>query len=75
MNILKKITGILCVLIGIGAEYLLVTAVINGTLVKNPDENFIFALTIIPVSVPIVLGLILFGYYGATGEYDRIEGA
>ncbi len=74
MNGLKKIAGLLCIIVGIVAEYSLITAITSGTLVKNPEENTIFALTVIPVSIPVVLGgLLLFGYYALKGEYDTNE--
>ena len=74
MNGLKKIVGLLCIIIGIVAEYYLITAITSGTLVKNSEENTIFALTVIPVSIPVVLGgLLLFGYYALKGEYDTQE--
>ena len=72
MNNIKKIVGLLCVIIGILAEYLLITAITSGSLVKNEEENKIFALTVIPVSIPVVLGgLVLFGYYALRGEYNQ----
>ncbi len=70
MNAIKKIVGVLCILLGFAAEYYLVTQ--NGVLVKNPDENRIFVWTVIPVSLVVVLGfLTLFGFYAIKGEYDE----
>ena len=75
MNSVKKVMGLLCILVGVIAEYYLVSAITNGTLVKNPEENKIFAMTVIPVSIPVVLGgLLLFGFYALKGEYDTQEG-
>ena len=75
MNSIKKITGLLCIVVALIAEYFLVTAITGGTLVKNPEENKIFAMTVIPVSIPVVLGgLLLFGFYALKGEYDTQEG-
>ena len=71
MNNIKKIIGVLCIALGLLAEYYLITAITSGSLVKNPEENLIFALTVIPVSIPVILGgLVLFGYYAFKGEYD-----
>ena len=70
MNAIKKIVGLLCILLGFAAEYYLITQ--NGVLVKNPDENRIFVWTVIPVSLVVVLGfLTLFGFYAIKGEYDE----
>ncbi len=74
MNALKKVIGLACIIIGLVAEYFLINAIINGELIKNPEENKIFALTVIPVSIPVLLGgLLLFGYYALKGEYDSKE--
>ncbi len=74
MNNIKKIIGLLCIILGLLAEYYLITAITSGSLVKNPEENMIFALTVIPVSIPVILGgLVLFGYYAFKGEYDTVE--
>lgn len=71
MNNIKKLIGLLCIVLGLFAEYYLITAITSGSLVKNPEENLIFALTVIPVSIPVILGgLVLFGYYAFKGEYD-----
>ena len=74
MNTIKRITGLLCIILGIAAEYYLITAILNGALGKTPEENLICALTVIPVSIPVVLGgLLLFGFYAFKGEYDEQE--
>jgi hypothetical protein len=74
MNALKKVIGLACIVVGLVAEYFLINAIIKGDLIKNPEENTIFALTVIPVSIPVLLGgLLLFGYYALKGEYDTKE--
>ena len=74
MNNIKKIIGLICIALGLFAEYYLITAITSGSLVKNPEENMIFALTVIPVSIPVILGgLVLFGYYAFKGEYDTAD--
>ena len=74
MNNIKKIIGLICIALGLFAEYYLITAITSGSLVKNPEENMIFTLTVIPVSIPVILGgLVLFGYYAFKGEYDTAD--
>lgn len=74
MNGIKKVVGLLCIAVGLIAEYFLIMAIADGSLVKNPEENIIFAITVIPVSIPVVLGgLLTFGYYALKGEYDSTE--
>ena len=74
MNNVKKLIGLLSIVIGIVAEYLLISAIANGTLIKNAEENKIFAMTVIPVSLPIIVGgLTLFGFYALKGEYNDVK--
>jgi hypothetical protein len=74
MNAVKKLIGLICIVAGIVAEYFLITAITSGSLVKNAEENKIFAMTVIPVSIPVLFGgLLLFGYFALKGEYDTIE--
>jgi hypothetical protein len=74
MNGLKKIVGVLCIALGLVAEYFLITTINSGSLFKTAEENTIFAWTVIPVSIPIILGgLLMFGYYAFQGEYDTAE--
>jgi ABC-type transport system involved in cytochrome c biogenesis permease component len=74
MNNIKKIIGLVCIVVGGVAEYFLITAITSGSLVKNPEENKIFAMTVIPVSIPVLFGgLLLFGYFALKGEYDTVE--
>lgn len=77
MEGLKKLVGIIAMLIGIAAEYWLVTALFIDPLSgKNPfgktvDAVSIAKLTLIPVSIPVILGgLLIFGYYALKGEYE-----
>jgi hypothetical protein len=74
MNNLKKIIGVVCISLGLIAEYFLITTINSGSLFKTAEENKIFALTVIPVSIPIILGgLLLFGFYALQGEYDAAD--
>jgi hypothetical protein len=74
MNGIKKLVGVLCIALGLVAEYLLITTINTGSLFKTAEENKIFAWTVIPVSIPIILGgLLVFGYYALRGEYDTAE--
>ncbi len=78
MEGLKKVVGILAILIGIAAEYWLITALFIDPLSgKNPfgktaDAVSIAKWTLIPVSIPVILGgLLVFGFYALKGEYER----
>ena len=47
MNGLKKLVGVLCIALGLIAEYYLITTINSGSLFKTDEENKIFALTVI----------------------------
>jgi hypothetical protein len=73
MNSLKRIAGILWMVFGVLAIYLM----FNQAIVefgKNPAlDTRIFWYTIVPVFSPIMIGMVLFGYYCLKGEYDQLE--
>jgi small-conductance mechanosensitive channel len=71
MNMLKKVIGFLCIPIALYVCYLLWGQTLAGKIGANPDEQKVAMYTLLPVSIPIILGLIMFGYYGVTGEYDE----
>jgi len=68
-NIIQKILGLAFIGIAIVAEVFLISYILEGKLVKDVAANQIFAATVIPVSIPIMLGLALFGWYAFKGEY------
>ena len=73
MNILKKIVGAICLPLALYVGYILWSLTLAGKIGSNPDEQKVAMYTLLPVSIPIILGLLIFGYYGVTGEYDRVE--
>jgi predicted Na+-dependent transporter len=70
MNFIKKIIGLFCIPLAIYVCYLLWQQTLAGKIGTNPDEQKVAIYTLLPVSIPIVLGLIIFGWYAVTGEYD-----
>lgn len=73
MNAIKKISGIVCIALSLAAIWFLITRAGAELSVANvkPDKK-IFWYSILPVYVPLMLGLALFGWYALKGEYDRI---
>ncbi len=71
LNTLKKIIGALCVPLAIYVGYLLWQQTLAGKMGTNPEEQSVAKWTLLPVSIPVLLGLIIFGYYAATGEYEE----
>ena len=74
MNTLKKIMGIFWILTGPAVIYFLISSAINninseGTKDINKPIPWIIIITIF---FPIVIGLMIFGYYSVRGEYDKL---
>ena len=74
MNILKRLVGILCMLIGPAIVIVLLMGAINnidsaGTHDINKPIPWII---IISIFTPIAVGLMIFGWYAWKGEYQRL---
>ena len=72
MNTIKRIAGVLWVILGPLAIYYLVKTAI-GEINKKPviDTKIQWAVFII-VFIPIAIGIMIFGYYAIKGEYDHL---
>ena len=74
MNSIKKLSGIIWIALAAAAVWFLFSraiAELNAEVVK-PDKK-IFWYSILPVYVPLMAGLALFGWYALKGEYDKLE--
>ena len=74
MNQFKQKLGILWILAGIGLMALLVAGAINNIdpAGKRDINNPVIWIIIIAIFTPITIGLIIFGWYALTGEYDQL---
>ena len=73
MKTIKKLSGILWIGLAVAAIWFLFDRAItelNATTVK-PDKK-IFWYSLLPVYVPLMLGLALFGWYALKGEYSKV---
>jgi hypothetical protein len=71
MDGIKRILGILWIIIGIASIALLVySAATNINTAKGDIGKPLPWLIIIVVFTPIAIGLVIFGYYSLKGEYD-----
>jgi hypothetical protein len=71
MNAIKKIFGIVCMALGLGAGYYGVTDGL-GKITNGKQEDLVFGIVIVFVLTPIIVGgLILFGKYAWQGEYSE----
>jgi hypothetical protein len=71
MDGIKRILGILWIIIGIASIALLIySAATNINTAKGDIGKPLPWLIIILVFSPIAIGLVIFGYYSLKGEYD-----
>jgi hypothetical protein len=71
MDGIKRILGILWIIIGIVSIALLIySAATNINTAKGDIGKPLPWLIIILVFTPIAIGLVIFGYYSLKGEYD-----
>ena len=74
MNNIKRILGIVWMLLGPAVIYMLV----NGAIAnidpagKKDINNPVIWIIIIAIFTPIAIGLMIFGWYAFKGEYDRL---
>jgi len=72
MNTIKRIGGILWLLMGPVAVYYLVrTAIIEINKKPLIDTKIQWSVFVI-IFIPIAIGMIIFGYYAMKGEYDHL---
>ena len=72
MNQLKRIAGIIWILLGpVAVFYLFKTAA--GEITKKPvlDTKIQWGVFIV-VFIPIAIGMVIFGWYALKGEYDHL---
>jgi len=71
MNGLKKILGIVWILIALAVAYLGITVMGVPKITSGKQEDLVFGIIILFILVPIVSGGVeIFGYYSLTGEYS-----
>jgi len=73
MNTIKKLAGILWIMLGpLAIYYLLRTA--SSEMAKKPGiETKIQWGVFVLVFIPIAIGIVIFGYYALKGEYGSRE--
>ncbi len=70
MEALKRILGILWILLGVATAYFLIDFG-YPRLTSGTQDGIVFGIIILFVLMPLItLGLIVFGYYALTDEYS-----
>ena len=72
MNQLKRLAGIIWILLGPLAVYYLVKTA-AAEIAKKPliDTKIQWSVFVV-VFIPIAIGMVIFGYYAFKGEYDHL---
>lgn len=74
MNLIKKILGILWIVLAIAAAYFCIFEFGLPKFLSDQQEDLVFGIIILFILTPlIVLGLGTFGYFSLIGEYDKEE--
>lgn len=72
MNIIKKVLGILWIVLAIAAAYFCIFEFGLPKFLSDQQEDLVFGIIILFILTPlIVLGLGTFGYFALIGEYDK----
>lgn len=70
MNALKKILGIVWIALALAVAYYAID-IFGGKLSSGKQDDLVFGIIIFFILLPlIVAGLIIFGWYALTNEYD-----
>lgn len=72
MNQLKRIAGIIWLLLGPLAIYYLVKTAMEEINKKPGVDTKIQWSVFVIVFIPIAVGIMIFGYYALKGEYDHL---
>ncbi|MDR7208308.1 DUF6814 family protein [Flavobacterium piscis] len=72
MNLIKKLLGILWIVLAIAAAYFCIFEFGLPKFLSDQQEDLVFGIIILFILTPlIVLGLGTFGYFALMGEYDK----
>jgi len=72
MNTLKKIAGIVWILMGPAAIFYLIKTAAEEIAKKPVIDTKIQWIVFVVIFIPIAIGLMIFGWYALKGEYDRL---
>jgi hypothetical protein len=75
MNTIKKYAGILWILLGPVSLYYLVKTAFSEIERKPLIDTKIQWIVFVVIFIPIVIGMVIFGYYALKGEFDEKGGA
>jgi hypothetical protein len=71
MNQIKKLAGIIWLLLGPASIYFIVQAAAHEIAVKPGVDTVIQWGVFVVIFIPIAIGMSIFGYYAIKGEYNH----
>lgn len=72
MNTIKKIAGIVWILLGPVAIYYLIKTASEEITKKPVLDTKIQWIVFVVIFIPVAIGLMIFGWYALKGEYDHL---
>jgi predicted Na+-dependent transporter len=75
MNQVKKIAGIVWMILGPMAVYYLVKTALHEIQKKPVIDTKIQWGVFVIIFIPIAIGLVIFGWYAFKGEYNKLPGS
>ena len=72
MNIIKKYSGIIWLLLGPAAIWYLIKTAASEISKKPVMDTKIQWIVFVVVFIPIAIGMMIFGYYALKGEYKHL---
>jgi hypothetical protein len=72
MNLLKRIAGVVWIVLGPLAVYYLIKTAANEIAKKPVIDTKIQWAVFVVVFIPIAIGLVIFGYYALKGDYEHL---
>lgn len=74
MDGIRKILGIVWILLALGAAYFCIFIMGVPKLTSGKQDDLVFGIVILFVLTPIIVGgLFTFGYYALAGEYSNAK--
>lgn len=71
MNIIRRIFGIIWILLAAVSAWFLISFGLPK-LVSGTQDGIVFGIIILFILMPLIaVGLVVFGYYSVVGEYDE----
>jgi len=72
MNLIKRIAGVIWILLGPVAIFYLISTAISEIEKKPVIDTRIQWIVFVVIFIPIAIGIMIFGWFALKGEYDHL---